>query len=120
MAVLLITHDLGVVVGRTHEAAAMYGGKIVEHAPTELLFNNMAMPYTRALMEAIPRIENPPHTKLRAIGGQPPDLVDLPPGCRFSPRCVYSTDQCLEQEPELERFKRKDHRVACWYPLRNP
>jgi peptide/nickel transport system ATP-binding protein len=118
MAMILITHDLGVVAGRTHDVAVMYGGRIVEQAPTELLFNNMAMPYTHALMDAIPRLENPPHTELRAIGGQPPDLIDLPPGCRFAPRCSYCTDPCLNQEPELERVVGKDHWVACWHSLR--
>jgi peptide/nickel transport system ATP-binding protein len=118
MAMILITHDLGIVAGRTHDIAVMYGGRIVEQAPTVLLFNEMAMPYTRALMDAIPRLENPPHTELRAIGGQPPDLMDLPPGCRFAPRCCYSKDRCLNQDPELKRINGKDHRVACWYPLR--
>ena len=116
---ILITHNLGVVAGRTHDVAVMYGGRIVEQAPTELLFNNMAMPYTRALMDAIPRLENPPHTELRAIGGQPPDLVDLPPGCRFAPRCKLVTAQCREREPALTCIDGNHHWVACWHPLRS-
>ena len=119
MAMILITHDLGIVAGRTHEVAVMYGGKIVEQASTELLFSAMAMPYTRALMDAIPRLDNPPHTKLRVIEGQPPDLVNLPPGCRFAPRCKLATSQCRHKEPALTRIDGGPHWAACWHPQVN-
>ena len=117
MAMMLISHDLGVVAGRTHETAVMYAGKIVEQAATDELFNHISMPYTRALMDAIPRLANPPHTTLQTIGGQPPDLIDPPPGCRFAPRCTRARDRCRQQEPALRNIQGHNHRFACWYPL---
>jgi oligopeptide/dipeptide ABC transporter ATP-binding protein len=117
MAMMLISHDLGVVAGRTHETAVMYAGKIVEQAATDELFNHISMPYTRALMDAIPRLANPPHTTLQAIGGQPPDLIDPPRGCRFAPRCTRARDRCRQQEPALRNIQGHAHRFACWYPL---
>jgi peptide/nickel transport system ATP-binding protein len=117
MAMILITHDLGVVAGRTHEAAVMYAGKIVEHANTPELFKQMSMPYTHALMAAIPRLADRPHTKLQAINGQPPDMVDLPSGCRFAPRCWKTQPMCIEKEPALKMINGSGHRLACWYPL---
>ena len=117
MAMILISHDLGVVAGRTHETAVMYAGKIVEQAATHELFNNITMPYTRALMDAVPRLTNPPHTILQAIGGQPPNLVDPPPGCRFAPRCTRAKARCRQEEPALINIEGQSHRFACWYPL---
>ncbi|MDM8537278.1 ABC transporter ATP-binding protein [Desulfobacterales bacterium HSG17] len=120
MAMILITHDLNVVAGRTHETAVMYAGRIVEHAPTSELFKQMHMPYTRALMEAIPRLSNPPHTKLQTINGHPPDLIDLPRGCSFAPRCCKTRDLCTKTRPDLKpvnNSKAGNHRAACWYPL---
>jgi peptide/nickel transport system ATP-binding protein len=117
MAMILISHDLGIVAGRTHETAVMYAGKIVEQAATDELFNHISMPYTRALMDAIPRLTNPPHTILQAIGGQPPDLIDPPPGCRFAPRCTRATNRCRQLEPELRSIKGQSHWFACWHPL---
>ena len=117
MAMILISHDLGVVAGRTHETAVMYAGKIVEQASTPELFNHIYMPYTRALMDAIPRLTNPPHTRLQTIGGYPPDLIDPPVGCRFAPRCPRSAPRCRRQEPALKNIDGQSHRFACWYPL---
>ncbi len=117
MAMMLISHDLGVVAGRTHETAVMYAGKIVEQAATDELFNHICMPYTRALMDAIPRLANPPHTTLQTIGGQPPDLIDPRPGCRFAPRCTRARERCRQQEPVLRNIQEPNHRLACWYPL---
>ena len=117
MGMILITHDLGVVAGRTHETAVMYAGKIVEHAATSDIFKKTAMPYTQALMAAIPRLADRPHTKLQAIGGQPPDMTELPTGCRFAPRCRRSQTVCRQSEPVLKRMDQSDHRVACWFPL---
>jgi oligopeptide/dipeptide ABC transporter ATP-binding protein len=117
MAMILITHDLGVVAGRAHETAVMYAGKMVEQAATKELFNRMSMPYTYALMAAIPRLANPPHTELKTIGGQPPDLIDLPQGCRFAPRCWKAQPLCRQQEPELKPVHENGHQSACWYPL---
>ena len=117
MAVILITHDLGVVAGRTDETAVMYAGKIVEHAATNELFNQMRMPYTHALMAAIPRLANSPHTILQAINGQPPDMVELAPGCRFASRCWKAQPLCMEKEPALKQVNGFGHMLACWYPL---
>ena len=90
MAMILVTHDLGVVAARTDEIAVMYAGKIVEKAPTATLFSNMKMPYTEALLSSIPSMDNRPHTRLEVIGGSPPDLVKLSSGCSFAPRCLYA------------------------------
>jgi peptide/nickel transport system ATP-binding protein len=121
MSVILVTHDLGVVAGHTDEIAVMYAGKIVEKAPTSLLFSDMRMPYTEALMESIPKIEAPSHTRLHAIGGRPPDLIRPPRGCRFAPRCPYAQDRCREEEPQLEStVAHPEHLFACWYPVGSP
>ena len=117
MAMILITHDLGLAAGRTDQSAVMYAGKIVEHAATRDLFRQMRMPYTRALMAAIPRLADRPHTKLKAIEGQPPDMIALSAGCRFAPRCWKTQPLCLESEPELKRMNGRGHWSACWYPL---
>jgi peptide/nickel transport system ATP-binding protein len=119
MAMILITHDLGVVAGRADDIAVMYAGRIVERAPTARLFANMRMPYTQALMNAIPRLEAPPNTPLRTIGGRPPDLVNPPPGCRFAPRCPRAESRCTDHEPPLEGGE-SGHRFACWYPVGEP
>jgi peptide/nickel transport system ATP-binding protein len=117
MGLVLVTHDLGVVAGRTHEIAVMYAGKIVEKAPTNVLFSNMKMPYTEALLRSIPKIENPSHTRLQAIGGRPPDLISPPQGCNFSPRCPYAQERCHEEEPPLIPADEPGHSFACWYPV---
>jgi peptide/nickel transport system ATP-binding protein len=117
MAMVLVTHDLGVVAGRTDEIAVMYGGRIVEHAPTSALFSRMQHPYTEALLRSIPRVENPSHTRLQAIGGRPPDLIDSPPGCAFSVRCPYVQDDCRTETPLLREGPDPYHRFACFHPL---
>ena len=85
MAMILVTHDLGVVAGRAHDIAVMYAGEIVEQASARALFANVRHPYTEALLQSIPKLEMAKHTKLDAIGGRPPDLVNLPQGCPFAP-----------------------------------
>ena len=117
MAMILISHDLGVVAGRTDEIAVMYAGRFVERAPTRVLFDRPRMPYTEALLRAIPRLDQPSHSRLLAIGGRPPDLVEPPPGCRFSPRCEYARDRCRVDEPLLEPALDAGHSFACWYPV---
>ena len=119
MAMILITHDLAVVAGRTSETAVMYAGRIVEHATTHDLFSRPSMPYTRALMAAIPRLADRPHQPLKAIDGQPPDMVHLPEGCRFAPRCWKTQSLCTQREPTLKTIDGGGHRLACWYPLNN-
>ena len=112
--------DLGVVAGHTDEIAVMYGGKLVEKAPTRVLFANMKMPYTEALLKSIPKIEDPSHTRLHVIPGRPPDLVNPPKGCRFSPRCAFVQDRCREEEPPLMSAEHPEHVYACWYPVGSP
>ena len=121
MAMILATHDLGVVAGRADEIAVMYAGRIVERAPTATLFRDMRMPYTEALLSAIPRLDDPSHTRLVAIGGRPPDLVNPPQGCPFSPRCLYVQDRCREERPELTPSEQDpSHSYACFYPVGSP
>jgi oligopeptide/dipeptide ABC transporter ATP-binding protein len=120
MAMILVTHDLGVVAGRTDEIAVMYGGKVVEQAPTPMLFAHMKHPYTEALLNSIPKIDNPSHTRLEAIGGRPPDLVHPPTGCNFSPRCPYAQDKCREEEPPLIEAEDPGHVYRCWFPVDSP
>ena len=120
MAMILVTHDLGVVAGRTDEIAVMYAGKVVERAPTRVLFRDMKMPYTEALMESIPNLDSPAHTRLNAIPGRPPDLVNPPPGCRFAPRCRYAQERCWVDEPPLLEAATPGHSYACWYPVGTP
>jgi peptide/nickel transport system ATP-binding protein len=117
MAMILVTHDLGVVAGRADEIAVMYAGQIVERAPTKTLFANMKMPYTEALLKSIPKLEQPSHTKLAAIPGRPPDLVSPPKGCKFSPRCPYVRERCVEEEPPLIEADTPGHLYKCWYPV---
>jgi peptide/nickel transport system ATP-binding protein len=120
MSMILVTHDLGVVAGHTDEIAVMYGGRLVEKAPTRTLFASMKMPYTKALLESIPKIEDPSHTRLTTIPGRPPDLVNPPPGCRFAPRCAYARERCHAEEPPLVAAADPGHFYACWYPVGSP
>ncbi len=116
MAMILVTHDLGMVAGRTHDTAVMYAGKIVEQAPTDALFDQPRMPYTRALLAAMPRLSNPPHTRLEAIAGQLPDPLVPLSGCRFAPRCPKASTRCGEESPPLRPDGIGRHRFACWNP----
>lgn len=120
MSLILVTHDLGVVAGHTDEIAVMYGGKLVEKAPTKTLFAKMKMPYTEALLESIPKINSPSHTRLTVITGRPPDLVNPPAGCRFAPRCPYAQEKCHSEEPPLVAAESSDHVYACWFPVGSP
>jgi peptide/nickel transport system ATP-binding protein len=117
MSVVLVTHDLGVVATRTSRIIVMYAGRIVETGTTRDVFARHRMPYTRALLEGSPKVSNPSHTRLLAIPGRPPNLLDLPRGCAFAPRCAYATDQCREERPELEASDEPGHTFACWHPL---
>jgi oligopeptide/dipeptide ABC transporter ATP-binding protein len=120
MAMILVTHDLGVAAGHTHDIAVMYAGQIVERAPTPTLFRSMRMPYTEALLKSIPRVEQPSHTRLDIIPGRPPDLVDPPPGCRFAPRCPYAQERCRQEMPPLLEADEPGHWYRCWYPVGTP
>jgi len=119
MAMILVTHDLGVVANRTDDIVVMYAGRVVEQAPTRTLFTETRMPYTRALMDSIPRLSDPSGVRLQAIAGRPPDLIHPPKGCRFAPRCPYAQDKCRELDPPLRTAGSPDHLFACWFPLVN-
>jgi peptide/nickel transport system ATP-binding protein len=120
MALVLVTHDLGVVAGRTDEVIVMYAGQIVEQAPTATLFSQMKMPYTEALFRSIPKVSDPSHTHLHTIAGRPPDLVDLPRGCRFAARCDYVQDRCRAEQPPLVAAATPGHAFRCWFPVGTP
>jgi peptide/nickel transport system ATP-binding protein len=119
MSVILITHNLGIVSGYTDDVAVMYAGKIVERCATDELIAHPRMPYTEALMNSAPLLADPPHTRLQAIPGLPPNLLSVPDGCRFHARCPYVQDKCKIDLPELTSDDNPDHNFACWYPLAN-
>jgi oligopeptide/dipeptide ABC transporter ATP-binding protein len=118
MSTLLITHDMGVVAGRTDRINVMYAGRIVETAPTGRLFTAMRHPYTQALLGSIPGLEQDRSKALYTIPGLPPDLAPPPSGCRFAARCAYATEQCREEEPPLTGSD--GHLFACWHPVDGP
>jgi peptide/nickel transport system ATP-binding protein len=117
MAMILITHDLGIVAGRTDEVAVMYAGRIVERAPTQVLFKKMHMPYTEALLAAIPKMDAAPHSPLPAISGRPPDPTRPLQGCSFAPRCQYAADPCHREKPKLQFGEIALHQYACLRPI---
>jgi peptide/nickel transport system ATP-binding protein len=120
MGLVLVTHDLGVVAGHTDHIVVMYAGRVVEQAPTKTLFAEVRMPYTEALLESIPAIDAPPHTRLRTIPGRPPDPVNPSAGCPFAPRCRYARERCHDEAPPLTEAETPGHRFACWYPVGMP
>jgi oligopeptide/dipeptide ABC transporter ATP-binding protein len=115
MAVLLITHDMGVIAGRTDRVVVMYAGKKAESATTKDIFAEMRHPYTQALMNAVPKLEDVSF-RLQSIPGLPPDLSKEIVGCRFAPRCEFATDKCRSVEPEIEG--KADHDFACFHPVK--
>ena len=117
MAMVLVTHDLGVVAGRTDDIAVMYAGRFVETAPTRVLFKQTRHPYTEALLKSIPKLDQASHTRLEAIVGRPPDLIAPPVGCKFAARCPYAQPRCLEEEPELTEAESPGHSFRCFYPV---
>jgi peptide/nickel transport system ATP-binding protein len=120
MATILITHDMGVIAGRTDRVAVMYAGRLIEETSTEKLFTSMRHPYSQALLGAIPSMagsEQP--TELVTIPGATPNLSELDGGCRFAPRCRYATDECRQSEPRLE-LQGENHRFACFHPVDGP
>ncbi len=119
MATLLVTHDMGVVAGRTSRINVMYAGRIVEAAPTDRLFSGMRHPYTQGLLGSIPRLDQDNREALVSIPGLPPDLTNPPVGCRFAPRCPRATSQCRAHEPPLNGDT-PEHVFACWHPVDGP
>jgi oligopeptide/dipeptide ABC transporter ATP-binding protein len=113
-AVILITHDLGVVAEVADEIVVMYAGRIVERASKRELFYDPQHPYTWGLLGSIPRLDRPKPKKLASIEGMPPSLINLPQGCKFRPRCPHAFDKCIE-EPELaNRVEEPGHLDRCW------
>jgi oligopeptide transport system ATP-binding protein len=115
MAMVLVTHDLGVIAGVADRVAVMYAGRIVELGPVRDVLKSPAHPYTRALLASMPRIDEPASVPLVAIPGQPPNPRRLPPGCAFAPRCAAADARCREQRPEPTALR--GVRVACHHPV---
>ncbi len=119
-AVILITHDLGVVAGMTDRVIVMYAGKVVETAPTEELFANPRHPYTLGLLASVPRLDEQRHSQLKTIEGSPPDLIKPPSGCPFMPRCAFARAICRTM-PALDPLAgSSDHLKACWVDVTDP
>jgi len=112
MAILIITHDLGVVAEMAERVVVMYAGKIVEESDVRTLFSSPLHPYTSGLLASIPRLDKPA-SRLHVIEGGVPNLLNLPPGCRFHPRCPHVMDVCKHEEPPLVEL-RGGRKVACW------
>ena len=117
MAVLLITHDMGVIAGRTDRVVVMYAGKVAEEATTERLFESTRHPYAAALLASVPTIEERGENRLLSIPGLPPDLSNEIIGCRFAPRCQFANDECRSSEPPLTAIDHQEHRYACFHPV---
>jgi oligopeptide/dipeptide ABC transporter ATP-binding protein len=116
MAMILVTHDLGVVAGHTDHIAVMYAGDLVEYAATPELFANMKMPYTEALLKSIPRLDTPTGARLPVIEGRMPDPTKDEPGCAFAGRCPYVQEKCLAEKPPLID-RGNGHLYRCWFPI---
>src|SRR6202034_655255 len=119
MAMLLITHDMGVIARHTDRVNVMYAGRVVETAPAVTLFKEMHHPYTQALLASIPQLSQDARKALHAIPGLPPDLAHPPQGCRFAARCSRATDKCREEEAAL-CGRTFEHRFSCWHPVDGP
>jgi oligopeptide transport system ATP-binding protein len=111
-AIILITHDLGVVAEVCKNVLVMYGGNMVEYGMAEQIFGNPAMPYTQGLLASLPRLDETEHRRLEPIAGQPPNLLRLPPGCAFAPRCVYRMAIC--KDPVRLYDLGEGHVARCW------
>jgi oligopeptide/dipeptide ABC transporter ATP-binding protein len=120
MGVLLITHDMGVIAGRTDRTVVMYAGKVAEEADTAELFSRMRHPYSEALLASVPKLDQSPAERLLSIPGLPPDLSHEITNCRFAPRCQYATDTCRAEDPGLTDVAGAGaipHRFACFHPV---
>ena len=114
MAVMWITHDLGVVADLAEYINVMYAGFIIERGPVRSIFKETRHPYTLGLLRSLPRLDEAPGTKLISIPGLPPDLIALPTGCPFRVRCTFGVEKCQEENPPLEPADSSQHFVACW------
>ena len=112
MSVILITHDLGVIAETCDEVVVMYAGRVAERGPVKEVFENPSHPYTRGLLQSIPRIDGTPKIRLKTIEGMVPGLLELPTGCRFQNRCPHRIARCIEEQPPIEPVA-ESHDVAC-------
>jgi len=115
-AIVMITHNMGVVAGLCTRVIVMYAGKIVEEGPVEQIFDSPQHPYTWSLLRSIPRVDALRHERLRSIEGIAPDLLHPPTGCRFHPRCPFRVDKCFTDEPSLEEVA-PNQKAACWVTM---
>ena len=117
MAMIWITHDLGVVAGMADRVLVMYAGYVVEEAPVDDLYENTLHPYTLALLQALPRADRRRDQSLKSIKGSPPNLLMEPKGCPFAPRCEFVQEKCIHENPTLAEFE-PNHKVACWVDVK--
>jgi oligopeptide transport system ATP-binding protein len=116
-AIILITHNMGVVAGLCSRVIVMYAGRIVEEGPVNQIFKDPQHPYTWSLLQSIPRLDSDRKDRLLSIEGLPPDLIKPPHGCRFNPRCRFKVDKCLHDDPPLMDVG-PDQEAACWVTMR--
>jgi peptide/nickel transport system ATP-binding protein len=116
-AVILITHDLGVVASMANDILVMYAGRVVEAGPKRELFYDPQMPYTWGLLGSIPRLDRPKQEQLHSITGSPPSLINAPRGCKFRPRCPHAFERCYEEPELVNRVQAPDHLDRCWLSL---
>ena len=114
MAVMWITHDLGVAASLVKTVNVMYAGYLVERGDVKRIYKSPRHPYTQGLLGSIPRLDQEPGSRLTSIPGNPPSLIGLTHGCPFVPRCRYAAERCDEEMPELEPTEMQEHTVACW------
>ncbi len=113
MAIIWITHDLGVIAEIADQVVVMYAGYVVERADVFTLFEKPSHPYTLSLLKSLPRVDSHSNKKLATIPGAPPDCLILPPGCPFAPRCDFKVEKCHRENPRMENIS-LDHEIACW------
>ncbi|HLQ60963.1 MAG TPA: ABC transporter ATP-binding protein [Candidatus Acidoferrales bacterium] len=117
-AIMLITHNMALVASLCSRVVVMYAGRVVEEGPIEQIFDSPQHPYTWALLRSVPRVDEARKERLVSIRGLPPDLVRLPPGCKFHPRCAFRIDRCDKEEPPLEAVA-AGQKARCWVLMRN-
>ncbi len=116
-ALIIITHNLGIIARYADRVNVMYAGRIVEKASAADLYKHPKHPYTIGLMASVPKLDQDVKTRLQPIEGQPPDLADLPEGCAFHPRCRYRIEQCCAEAPQLRNIS-DEHEIACWVDVK--
>jgi oligopeptide/dipeptide ABC transporter ATP-binding protein len=114
VAMLIITHNLGVVARYADRVNVMYAGRIIERGTAQEVYGNPRHPYTLGLLKSVPRLDEPRRSRLDPIEGQPPDLTRLPPGCAFVPRCGWRVERCAAEVPPLTAVNGTGHVSACW------